>query len=179
MDISYRVIRSNRRTVAIQISPSGEVVVRCPHRMPQVAVHAFVENKSDWIEKHLEKLIPVQPFSPTQLQDLARQAKPVLVERTAYFAKVMGLTYERITIRAQHTRWGSCSGKGNLNFNCLLMLVPEQVRDYVVVHELCHLRQMNHSPEFWAEVEKVFPNYRVARKWLKDNGRGLVARLPK
>ena len=96
----------------------------------------------------------------------------------ARFAALVGVTYGRITIRAQKSRWGSCSGKGNLNFNCLLMLCSEDVRDYVVVHELCHRKELNHSPRFWAEVEKVLPGYKVQRKWLKDNGGGLIRRLP-
>ena len=82
----------------------------------------------------------------------------------------MGVKYGRITVRRQKTRWGSCSSKGNLNFNCLLMLCPDFVVDYVVVHELCHLKQMNHSERFWAEVERVLPQYKEARKWLKENG---------
>ena len=78
----------------------------------------------------------------------------------------------------QRTRWGSCSSKGNLNFNCLLMLCPEDVRDYVVVHELCHRKELNHSPRFWAEVAKVLPGYAVQRKWLKESGGTIIRRLP-
>jgi len=90
----------------------------------------------------------------------------------------VGVDYGRITIRSQRTRWGSCSAKGNLNFNCLLMLCPEEVRDYVVIHELCHRKELNHSPKFWAEVEKVCPDHARQRKWLKENGGSLIARLP-
>ena len=82
----------------------------------------------------------------------------------------MGVDYGRITIRNQKTRWGSCSAKGNLNFNCLLMLMPTEVIDYVVVHELCHLKEMNHSNAFWREVKQVLPDYRKQVKWLKDEG---------
>ncbi|MDY3888895.1 MAG: M48 family metallopeptidase, partial [Agathobacter sp.] len=81
-------------------------------------------------------------------------------KRVAYFADIMGVDYGRITIRMQKTRWGSCSSKGNLNFNCLLMLAPPEVIDYVVVHELCHRKEMNHSKAFWREVERVLPDYR-------------------
>ena len=89
----------------------------------------------------------------------------------------MGVDYGQITIRSQKTRWGSCSSKGNLNFNCLLLLAPPEVLDYVVVHELCHRKEMNHSPRFWAEVARVMPDYKVRRKWLKDNGNGLMQLL--
>ena len=82
----------------------------------------------------------------------------------------MGVTYGRITIRAAKTRWGSCSGAGNLNFHWKLILMPDEVLDYVVVHELAHRKQMNHSPAFWAEVEKVLPDYRERRRWLKNWG---------
>ena len=76
------------------------------------------------------------------------------------------MTYGRITIRAQRSRWGSCSSKGNLNFNCLLMLTPSEIRDYVVVHELCHRIELNHSAYFWAEVARILPDYKECRKWL-------------
>ena len=86
------------------------------------------------------------------------------------------MTWGRITIRCQKTRWGSCSAKGNLNFNCLLMLSPPQVQTYVVVHELAHRKHMDHSPAFWAEVETVLPDYRDSVRWLKTNGGKLLSR---
>ena len=91
----------------------------------------------------------------------------------------MGVTYGRITIRNQKTRWGSCSAKGNLNFNCLLMLVPEDVRDYVVIHELAHRKYMNHSKNFWHEVESFMPDYNEKRKWLRAHGDELMQRMLK
>ena len=96
----------------------------------------------------------------------------------AYYAPQIGVDYGRITIRCQRTRWGSCSAKGNLNFNCLLMLAPPEVLDSVVVHELCHRREMNHSPRFYALVLRVFPDYHRWDRWLKDNGPALMARIP-
>jgi predicted metal-dependent hydrolase len=86
----------------------------------------------------------------------------------------VGVDYRRITIRSQKTRWGSCSSSGNLNFNCLLLLAPPEVLDYVVVHELCHRKEMNHSPRFWAEVGRVLPDYKKRNKWLKENGSRLM-----
>ena len=98
--------------------------------------------------------------------------------RAAFFAPLVGVRYGRVSIRSQHSRWGSCSSLGNLNFNCLLLLAPEEVLDYVVVHELCHRLEMNHSPRFWAQVERVLPDYAAARTWLRQNGESLLARLP-
>lgn len=179
-NIPYRVIRSSRRTVSLQIIPGGEVLVRCPKRMSNGDIQRFVESKSGWIEKHLEKQTAaarLPAFSDGQLQALASQARQTVPERVAYFAPLVGVTYGRIAIRSQHTLWGSCSGKGNLNFNCLLMLTPPEVLDYVVVHELCHRKEMNHSAHFWAEVGRVLPDYEIQRKWLRENGTALISRL--
>ena len=179
MEIS--VIRSARKTMSLEITAAGDVVVRCPRRMPLREIARFVEEKRPWLERHLEKLarqprLPV--LTPEELRALAKQAARDLPERTAYFARLLNMTYGRITIRSQRTRWGSCSAAGNLNFNCLLMLTPGEIRDYVVVHELCHRKELNHSARFWNLVEEVLPDYRTRRQWLKDHGGSLIARLP-
>ena len=180
-DISYQVVRSSRKTLSLQITPEGEVIVRCPTRYPAGEIEKFVESKRSWIEKHLSRIQTqpaLVPFTMEQIEALADQALAVIPERVRHFAPLVGVGYGRITIRNQHSRWGSCSAKGNLNFNCLLMLCPPEVRDYVVIHELCHRREMNHSPRFWAEVEKICPDYKAHKKWLKENGSALIGRLP-
>ena len=180
-DFSYHIIRSGRKTLSLQITPAGELIVRCPNRMPKRQIDVFVTEKRNWIETHLTKIEArpqLSPFTEEQLEVLADRARDAIALRVRYFAPQVGVTYGRITIRSQHTRWGSCSAKGNLNFNCLLMLTPPEVLDYVVIHELCHRKELNHSPRFWSEVEKVCPDYRIHRKWLKDNGGALIARLP-
>ena len=178
--ITYSIIRSDRKTVSIQILPSGQVQVRCPKKATDSEVRRIVADKADWIRMQLSKLAS-KPAAPTltaeQIRALAQQAKAHLPKRVAYFAARIGVTYGRITIRNQTSRWGSCSGKGNLNFNCLLMLAPASVQDYVVVHELCHRKEMNHSARFWAEVAKILPDYKVRRAWLKENGGALIARM--
>ena len=180
--MTYELIRSNRKTIALQIKGDGHIIVRAPLRMAERDIQRFITSKAAWIEKHLAIIQQRQQpseaaFTVEQLHLLAEAAKADLPRRIAHFAALVGVSYGRITIRAQKSRWGSCSGKGNLNFNCLLMLCPEDVRDYVVVHELCHRKELNHSPRFWAEVEKVLPGYRAQRKWLKDNGGGMISRL--
>lgn len=120
---------------------------------------------------------PVRHFSTQQIASLTMQAKKIIPARLAYYAPLLGVQYGRVTIRHQKTRWGSCSSLGNLNFNCLLMLTPIEVVDYVVVHELAHRIHMNHSRAFWSEVEKILPDYREQRRWLKVYGGALIAGL--
>ena len=178
---SFELISSARRTIAVEIR-NGRVIVRAPLRMRKEEIERFVASKADWINKHLEaskqrQSVPVQPFTTVEIQQLADAALLDIPQRVRKYAAIIGVTVGRITIRNQKTRWGSCSSKGNLNFNCLLMLCPEDVRDYVVVHELCHRKELNHSSRFWNEVARVMPDYAVRRKWLKDNGAALIRRL--
>lgn len=182
MELEIR--RSNRKTMTIEVTKEAKVLVRAPYRMPLSEIQRFVNEKSDWIEKHIQKMrekqrevSEVECLTTEQIRELAEQSLKVIPQRVAYYAKIIGVTYGRITIRNQKTRWGSCSGKGNLNFNCLLMLTPPEVLDYVVVHELCHRKEMNHSKGFWNEVEKVLPDYRERRKWLKENGGRMIGRV--
>lgn len=180
--MKYRIIRSSRKTIALQITPEGDIQVRCPNRMGTDAIQSFIDSKTGWIEKQLSKLAarPRLPaFTAEEIRSLVQQARKRIPERAAYFAPKVGVTYSRITIRSQRSRWGSCSSKGNLNFNCLLMLTPPEVMDYVVVHELCHRKELNHSPRFWAEVEAILPEYNMYQKWLNENGRLLISRLNK
>ena len=118
------------------------------------------------------------PYTPEEIKTLAEKAHVVIPERVKHYAPLVGVDYGRITIRNQRTRWGSCSSKGNLNFNCLLMLLPDDVIDSVVVHELCHRKHMNHSAKFYAEVERVYPDYKRCSQWLNENGGVYLSRLP-
>ena len=182
-DFRVFIKRSARRSLSLEIMPDGNLLARAPQRLPEREIWAFIREKEEWIRIHrrqrMERQTEAQadPLTPDQIRELADVALRVLPERCRYFAGVMGVRYGRITIRNQKTRWGSCSSGGNLNFNCLLMLAPPEVRDYVVVHELAHLKEMNHSPRFWKEVEKVLPDYRQRLLWLKKNGPELIARM--
>ena len=175
--IPYEIVYSARKTLAVQVKADGSVVVRAPKRMAKYKIEAFLKEKQDWILSHCERALAASEqkkangLTEAERKAALQRAAEMLAEKTARFAKEMGVTYGRITIRNQKTRWGSCSQAGNLNFNCRLMKMPPEVLDYVVVHELCHRKQMNHSRAFWEEVEKVLPDYRVTRQWLKQNGR--------
>ena len=177
------VIRSNRKTVAIQVNSDLSVTVRAPRSASEKDIEEILKKKEAWINRHIEKIKktkerfeaePTEKLTREKVIALAEEALKVIPARVEYFARVIGVTYGKITIRNQKTRWGSCSSKGNLNFNCLLMLAPPEVLDYVVVHELCHRKQMNHSKAFWSEVEKVLPDYKEARKWLKEEGSQMI-----
>lgn len=177
MTIDYELIYSKRKTLAIQIKEGGKVVVRAPMRTSRKQVEAFLTEKQEWIRKYLEKagaqdLIPLaERLNEEERREAISRSARVLAEKTAFYAKKMGVTYGRITIREQKTRWGSCSSAGNLNFNWKLILMPEKVLDYVVIHELAHRKEMNHSPAFYQVVCQVMPDYQIYQKWLRDHGR--------
>lgn len=176
------IIRSKRRTIAIEVKKDLRIVVRVPLEMKDNDIQRFVMEKQRWIEKHLQIVKKRNeeketPFTVEEIHALADAALKDLLQRVAKYAPIVGVTVGRITIRNQRRRWGSCSAKGNLNFNCLLMLCPEEVRDYVVVHELCHRKELNHSPAFWSLVECVLPGYKEQYHWLKENGSKIIRRL--
>lgn len=186
MKIPYEIIRSKRKTYGISVMPGGKVTVRIPLRGSERFAVSMVESKKNWIAVSVLKMQAVEPTPPQKekspsekrleaiYRDAAREYFP---KRVSYFSHVLGVNYGKITIRDQKTRWGSCSSKGNLSFNWRLILAPPNVLDYVVVHELCHRKEMNHSQRFWALVESVMPEYREYRKWLKENGNKLTLSL--
>lgn len=179
--MEYRVIRSGRKTIAIQVASNGEVIVRVPFRASLSYIERVVESKKNWIARKQKEMQPVdpgvEPYSEEEIGKLVQAAREKIISRVEYFAPLIGVDYGKITIRHQKTRWGSCSQKGNLNFNCLLTLMPDQVLDSVVVHELCHRKEMNHSRRFYAEVYRAFPEYDYWQKWLKKHGHEYIARL--
>ena len=183
-DIKYYIKRSRRKTISVEIEPDLSVLIRAPYYMPDRDINKFLNDSEDWIKKHRAKAAQrmaeapgVQKMTVEEIRKLADEAVKDIPERVRKYASIIGVTYGRITIRNQKSRWGSCSSKGNLNFNCLLMLAPPEHRDYVVVHELCHRKEMNHSKRFWSEVERVLPDYKESIKWFNDNGDALMARM--
>ncbi|MBO5472165.1 MAG: M48 family metallopeptidase [Lachnospiraceae bacterium] len=182
-ELPYSVIRSDRKTCSVSISEEG-LVLRVPLHISDREIQHILLEKQHWIiTKYLElqqkkESRPVSNLTDVQRDALKKRyieaAREYFPKRIAYFHQFTGGTYSRISIRDQKTRWGSCSSRGTLSFNWRLMLAPPAILDYVVVHELCHLTHMDHSPAFWQAVGEVCPDYRTARKWLKDHGQDLV-----
>lgn len=178
-EYQVKVIRSGRRTLCLEVLPDCTVLVRAPYRMKEKEIECFLAEKKGWIDKHLTlaertaRSSPA-PITPQQIAELRNEALRYIPERVRYYAALLGVSYGKITIRCQKTKWGSCSAKGNLNFNCLLMRLPAFVIDSVVVHELCHRLEMNHSAAFYREVRRVFPAYEEARKLLREEGAPLM-----
>lgn len=182
--MEYTLINSRRKTITLQVTDAG-VIVRAPLRTARREADAFVQKHEDWIRKQLMKReqskaaeAEVHQLTGDELNALYEEARVILPARVHYYAGLLDERYGRVTVRCQRTRWGSCSSKRNLNFNCLLMLTPPEVIDAVVVHEVCHLKEMNHSAVFYAHVLRLCPEYRKWDRWLKDNGNLLLARLP-
>lgn len=174
--MEFELIRSSRRTIGAEIR-QNKLIIRAPRYATDEAIKLFISKHRRWIENNLAKeqakqkeLDSRRELTADEIQALADRALEAIPERVKHYAPLVGVSYGRITIRIQKTRWGSCSAKGNLNFNCLLMLAPPEVVDSVVVHELCHRKEMNHSDKFYAEVLRVFPEYWKWNKWLKEHG---------
>ena len=183
-EYNVEVRRSKRKSVAIKITADMQIVVFVPLYVSDNEIERMVISKSKWIDEHMLKVqstiderSKLEKITFEQVKELADQAVEYIPKRVKYYAEKENFVYNKITIKNLVSRWGSCSTKGNLNFNCLLMLTPDYVIDYIVVHELCHLREMNHSEKFWAEVEKIMPDYQRAELWLKQNGGNLISRM--
>ena len=183
--IPFRIIHSSRRTISLQVSPDGVVVVRAPYRTGETEIRQILQSKRSWIERALqrqktqkENRAGIRPLNQAEAEQLKKQAKAYFAGRIAFFEPLVGVKATRLSIRLQKTKWGSCTKDGHVSLNALLLLAPPEVSDSVVVHELCHLLHMNHSPAFYREVRRVYPDYDVCHDWLRRNGALLQARLP-
>ena len=176
------IIKSKRKSISLEIRPDGKLTVRAPLRMSYREIEEYVNSKSAWIEKNLEKMRlsegdNSEPYTDEELESFVKLAKEIIPPRVAHYACIMGVEYSGITIRTPKTRWGSCSSKKHLNFSSLLTQMPVPVMDSVIVHELCHIKQMNHSKKFYEEILKIMPDYYEREKWLKANGMKYLRRL--
>lgn len=169
---SYEIIRSRRRTLALEITRDCRVVVRSPMKLSKARIDAFVDQHADWIHTHLERQrqrAAASPPAPTkeEIEVLKARARLILPPKIAFWSEKMGVVPTGFKVTTARTRYGSCSGKNSLCFSCFLMNSPEPAIDLVVVHELCHIREKNHGPRFYALLEQYLPDYRERKKLLR------------
>lgn len=173
--MEYRIIRSARRTLALQIEKTGEILVRAPYQTSAARIESFVLAHSEWIEKHKRRIAActLPPLTADKVAELRARAKADLPARTAFWAGLMGVDYARVTITSAEKRFGSCNSRGGISYSYRLMQFPEAVIDYVVVHELAHRKEMNHSPRFYAIIAQYLPDYKERIKLMKSTPRAV------
>lgn len=170
---TYKLIRSERRTLSMELSPEGDLILRAPRRMPLRHIEQFVASHESWIAEHREKIRRRAEFDEAhfsdevQIQSLITRAKAILPEKTEYWAKIMGVTPTGVRITRAKKRFGSCSPENRIAYSYRLMAYPEEAIDYVVVHELSHIRHKNHSPDFYAFVVRFLPDHKAREAILK------------
>ena len=184
--LPYTVVKGNRKTIGIEVKPGGEILVRIPKYLPMHELDRFMYERQEWVYKAYQNQKNKVSMSEAKKEEKSdprlvflekkyrEAAKRYLDERVAYYTDITGSYYAGIRIADQKTRWGSCSSNKTLSFSWRLMLAPPRIADYVVIHEVCHLRHMNHSKEFWNMVESLDPDYKEHRRWLKENGNTLI-----
>ncbi len=169
--MAYEIIRSRRRTAALEVTREGRVLVRAPMAMPEAEIARFAAAHAAWLEQARARVQARQeaypPLTDAQIAALRQRAGEVLPGKVAHYAALMGVVPASVKITAARTRFGSCSGKNGLCFSLYLMRYPEAAIDYVVVHELAHIRHHDHSPAFYAEVSRILPDYKERIRLLK------------
>lgn len=170
--MNYKLIRSARKTLGIQVSPEGDIIVRAPRLMPKAEIERLLKTNAAWIEKTKAKVAQRQNAHPEPTEDerreMIRRAKNIIPPLVNYYASLVGVKPTGLTITSARTRFGSCSAKNRLSFSWRLMDYPQEAIEYVVVHELCHIKQHNHSPAFYSEVARVLPDHKERRKLLRQ-----------
>lgn len=169
--MEYKIIRSDRRTLSLQVNAEAEIVVRAPKKMKIGEIEKFVESNSAWIESKIEIVKRIRALHPEPTEEeraaYIAAAKEYLPQRVAYYAEIMGVEPAGITVTGARTRFGSCSGKNRISFSWRIMEYSKELVDYVIVHELAHIKHHNHSREFYGFIATVMPDHRERSKKLK------------
>ena len=169
--MEYKIIRSNRKTLALEVTLKGEVLVRAPHLVTNQTIAEFVSSHENWILKTLKKQEKRRERNPEpdaeEIKLLKAKAKEILPERVNFWSEKTGLKCTKITITSAKTRYGSCSGKNSISFSYLLMRHSTEIIDYVVLHELAHTKHHNHGKQFWNLIKNFMPDFEVRRDLLK------------
>ena len=171
-DISYTIRKSRRaKHLRLVVHCDGRVVVTVPRGVRQSIVERFISEKKQWVLKKLHFFENVdnrggRVFSNKDYQKYKEEARQLVHDRIDFYNKEYGFKFNRISIKNQRTLWGSCSAKSNININYKVLFLPKELQDYLIVHEMCHLKELNHSSKFWNLVQKTVPDYKKIRKGL-------------
>lgn len=170
--MEYKLIRSKRKTLSLEIDERCELVVRAPMFLSTKKIEQFIDEKQNWIEKSIQRMYQKQQnkkvYSEQEIKELYKKGRELLAERLPYFAQKVGVKPTGVKITGAKKRFGSCSAKNSLCFSVYLFSYPADAIDYVIVHELCHIKEHTHSVRFWREVEQVLPDYKLREKMLKS-----------
>ena len=175
-DITLPIVleRSNRKSLSIYVTDDISLRIKAPVRMPEREIERFIAGKRFWIYKQAVRVRKANEnkvsYSEDEEKRLREEARRVLTKKSEHYKELLHVEYKKIRIGDQKTRWGSCSSKGTISYSWRLILMPQEIQDYVVVHELCHLHEMNHSKKFWEWVASIIPDYQRRRRWLKSHG---------
>lgn len=173
--MEYKLVRSKRKTLALYVRQDGSLEVRAPLKTSKAYIEEFINQKQDWIRSTRSELSQRQErkeivkISAEDAAKYKKQAKALLQQKCSFYGEIMGLRPVAIRVNSAKTRWGSCNGRGEINFSFRLLFAPDELIDYVVVHELAHLKEMNHSAAFWAVVVNTMPDYQARRKRLREH----------
>lgn len=159
--------RKGQKYIRLIACGDGTFVVSAPRMCPMYSIDQTITQNTQWIKQHVLTQSKKVTIDPSVVKHIKKALRPIIETHLLQFNSYYGFSYNRVSIRYQRTRWGSCSSNGTLSFNCALMCISRELREYVVVHELCHLQEMNHSKKFWELVEKTIPQYKELRKQLK------------
>lgn len=170
--MEYTIIYSNRKTLAIEVDSNANIIVRSPKSLSKRKIEKFLTEKSVWLQKAVEKQRQranlIKTYSEEEIKNLRKKAKEIIPERVKIYSEIIGVTPASVKITNAKKRYGSCSAKNNLCFSLYLADFPLEAIDYVVVHELCHILEHNHSKRFWAKVAKYLPDYKQREQILKN-----------
>lgn len=170
--MNYKIVYSDRRTLSIEVNAEAEIVVRSPKRVSKRKIEKILLNKKDWLEKAVEKQKlrkkRRKSYTEAEIADLKKRALEIIPKKVDFYSKIIGVSPTGVKITAAKTRFGSCSGKNSLCFSLYLADYPDEAIDYVVVHELCHILEHNHSKRFWKAVEKYLPDYKIRQQHLNN-----------
>ena len=175
MDYEIEIVRSDRTTIALEITKDLRVLIRAPKAATDETLYAIAEKNKAWIEKHLEirrqrnEARTAYELTDTDIERLKAEARRVIPPKVDYYAKLMGVKPKSVKITSAHSRFGSCSGQNGLCFSYILMRYPEEAIDYVVVHELAHIKHHNHGRSFYAFIGKFMPDYKQREKLLRED----------